>query len=154
MLLNYSRLFIIVIPYLTNAYYQNRYVAAPEMAQRYNMNARALMPSLNRLTRAGILRSRVGGNEPGYIFGRDPLSITFLDIINALEGERFFECCDEAIDGVKCDYKDKNVCKNKQECMMYDIFNGIILQTKTRLRKINLKEYAYAVAGSSGIMNV
>lgn len=152
MLLNYSRLFIIAIPYLTDAYYQNRYVPAPEIAGLYHMNVRALMPALKWLKRAGILRSRTGGNEPGFMFSRDPELITFLDIINVLEGEHFFECCDEVIDGVRCDYKDKNACKSKQECVMYDLFNGIILQVKTRLRKINLKEYACMMDKSLAIL--
>lgn len=131
-----TRLGLIACRHLVSGYYQDRYVSAPEIAEKNNMNVRALMPALRQMTRADILRSRVGGKEPGFIFSRNPKDISVLDILVALEGESYFVCCKELNSELKCD------CMDKHKCDMYELFNSIISQAKVRLSNISIKDYS------------
>lgn len=129
-----TRLGIIACRYLVNGYYENRYISAPEIAEQYNMNVRAVMPSLRQLTRMGILRSRVGGSTPGFIFAKDPALYSMLDIINALEGAATFNCCKELVPELKCD------CEDKTACGVFLFFNGMIDSATNRLSTMPIVE--------------
>lgn len=135
MFLTKTRLFLIACGYLKNSYYQSKYVPAPEIAEYYKMNTRALMPALVRLTQAGILRSRVGGKEPGFIFSRDPETITMLEVIRALEGDYSFSCCRELTDVVNCE------CDDKSKCKVYLLMNHTIAIARDKLNNMSLKDY-------------
>ena len=76
MLLLPTRLFLIVSSYLVQGYRERVKITARQMADKYNINARALMPALRRLTQVGILKSQIGGSKPGFIFTRDPSGIS------------------------------------------------------------------------------
>ena len=130
-----TRLGIIACRYLVQGYYENRYICAPEIAEQYNMNVRALMPSLRQLTRMGILRSRVGGSTPGFIFAKDPKKITLLQVLIALEGDAHFECCKKIIPDLKCD------CRKNTGCGVNTLFNGIIDNVSSQLSTITLAEH-------------
>lgn len=143
MFLAVTRLGLIACQYLAKCYAEGRYVAAPDIAERYNMNVRALMPALRQLTKAGILRSRVGGLEPGFIFSRDPEELTALDIVLALEGDREFLCSMDSISGVKCS------CNSKEECVLYETFNSMINYAKYKLSTISIKNYSKSSINSN-----
>lgn len=128
-----TRLGIIACRYLVQSYYENRYISAPEIAKHYNMNVRALMPALHQLTKAGILRSRVGGNTPGFIYSKDPKEFSLHQIIVVLEGEPHFACCNELITDLKCD-------KKCEDCILLSLFNGIIKNVKKQLSAITIAE--------------
>lgn len=132
-----TRLGIMACRYLANGYRENRYICAPEIAEHYNMNVRALMPSLRQLTRMGILRSRVGGNNPGFIFAKDPQKVTLLQILTALEGGTHFECCKELIPDLKCD------CKENGGCGVFKIFHSIIENASNHLSAITIADNAW-----------
>lgn len=136
MILTVTRLGIMACRYLAKGYYENRYISAPEIAEHYNMNVRALMPALRQLTRMGILRSRVGGNTPGFIFAKDPKEITLYQILNVLEGDTHFECCKELVPDLKCD------CETNESCGIYTLFHGIIKHTSNRFSAITIAEHA------------
>lgn len=131
-----TRLGIIACRYLVQGYYENRYICAPEIAEQYNMNVRALMPSLRQLTRMGILRSRVGGSTPGFIFAKDPKHFTLLQVLIALEGDVHFECCKKLIPGLKCD------CRENTGCGVYTLFNGVIDKVSSQFSTITIAEHA------------
>lgn len=136
MLLACTRYGLIACRYLTEGYYGNRYIPAPEIAEKYNMNIRALMPALRQLTRAGILRSRVGGTEPGFIFSRDPETISMLEILSALEGNLKITCCREIIKGLKCD------CHSKEHCVILSLLGNLFDQGKSNLSRLSIKDHA------------
>lgn len=135
MFLTTTRLFLIVSGYLADNYSKARYIPAPEMAMRYRINVRALMPSLVRLTRAGILSSRVGGKEPGFMFSRDPKDINMLEILRELEGDPCFTCCKDVLSTVQHD------CSDDNRCQLYILMNEAIDDIKEKMGNITLKEY-------------
>ena len=132
MLLLSTRLLLIVSSYLVEGYNNKVKITAPDIAKRYNVNSRALMPSLRRLTQAGILKSQVGGRDPGFIFARDPATISMYEFIATLEGEFYMSSCREIIDNASCDIND---CNN---CRIYKIINKGILTTINRLKNTSL----------------
>lgn len=136
MILTVTRLGIIACRYLVKGYDENRYISAPEIAEHYNMNVRALMPALRQMTRMGMLRSRVGGKEPGFIFAKDPAEITLYNVLSVLEGDAQFNCCKELMPELKCD------CQDKTQCGIFSLFNGVIGSATNRLNDISISEYA------------
>ena len=54
MFLNSTRYGLIACRYLVRGYYEGVWLSAPEIAEHYGMNVRALTPSLRQLSRAGI----------------------------------------------------------------------------------------------------
>lgn len=136
MFLASTRYALIACRSLTRGYFENRYSAAPDIAEVLNINVRALMPALRQLTRAGILRSRVGGKEPGFIFARHPREITLFEVLTALEGDNEVVCCKEVNPELRCD------CASKNGCFIYTIFSDLTHQVKIKLTKINMEEYS------------
>lgn len=59
-------------------------VASHDIAERQNLPARYLEPMLQKLVRAGILKS-VRGPQGGYILGRERRRISLTDIARVLE---------------------------------------------------------------------
>lgn len=131
-----TRLGIIACRYLVQGYYDNRYTSAPEIAEHYNMNVRALMLALHQLTKAGILRSRVGGATPGFIFAKDPKEFSLYQIMVVLEGEPHFECCKELISNLECN------AKKCDGCSIFAMFNRILDNVKNEFSAITMVEHA------------
>lgn len=123
MLLVSTRLVLLACNYLSEGYYQGKRIPAPELAAKYNINVRAIMPALRNLTRAGILSSQVGGREPGFIFTRDPKEISYYDIVSTLEGVPQFHCCKQIDKSLKCD------CDDVDKCELYRVFNLLSINT-------------------------
>ena len=134
MFLSSTRLFLVASSYLVHGYANKIKLTAPDIAARYKMNARALMPALRRLTQVGILKSQTGGATPGFIFARSPETISLYEIISALEGEFKFTSCSDQIADVTCELKD---CT---DCMLYKIMNEGINQTINQLKKATISE--------------
>ncbi len=88
-----TRLCIIACRHMVPYYYNNEYIKASDIADVYDFKIRSLSPAFTALTKVGILESRVGGRDRGFIFARDPKEITLYDIVRALEGEEVVECC-------------------------------------------------------------
>ena len=143
MLLANTRYGLIACRFLTEGYFNNRYISAPEIARKYNMNVRAIMPALRQLTRMGILNSRVGGLEPGFIFARNPKTISLLDIFTALEGNIKMACCREVIKGLKCD------CISKENCSILLLITSFFEQGKDRLACISIYDHFMKAKESS-----
>lgn len=131
-----TRLGIIACRYLVKGYYENKYISAPEIAEHYNMNVRALMPSLRQLTHRGILHSRVGGSTPGFIFAKDPKELTLYQILITLEGESHFECCKRLIPDLECN------CIENNGCSIFSFFHKLIDNTANQLSAITIAAHA------------
>lgn len=136
MFLASTRYALIACRYLTRSYLENRYCSAPEIADAFNINVRALMPALRQLTRAGILRSRVGGKEPGFIYTRHPSEISLLEVFTILEGDNEMLCCTEVNPTLKCD------CETKEKCFIFTIFGDLTQQTKMKLAAISIEKHS------------
>lgn len=102
MLTNPTRYGLIACRYLAWGWHYGVWLNAPEIAERYRINVRALSPALLRLVQAGILHSRVGGPKPGYMLSRDPAEIPMLEVVRALEGTFRMDCCRTVLPNVQC----------------------------------------------------
>ncbi len=138
MLLLPTRLFLIASGYFVQGYAEKIKITAPSIAKRYGMNSRALMPSLRRLTQVGILKSQVGGANPGFILAKSPDKITMYEIISALEGEFKISSCRDIMDNVNCEIKN---CDN---CSVFQSINIGMVVTVNKLKKTTLKEHVMA----------
>ncbi len=132
MFLTSTRLFIIVSRLLVDGYYKKRMITAPELADFFNVNKRALMPALHRLTQAGYLRSQIGGSTPGFRFTKDPKEINTGEIIRNLEGEMKMDSCRDLIPNVNC------ICDSCTNCLFYNKINQMIDDERKKLYKISL----------------
>lgn len=87
MLVPSNRLFYAIEAVLFIAYNgKSGAVASRDVAERQNLPARYLEPMLQKLVRAGILKS-VRGPQGGYILGRERRRISLADIARALGKE-------------------------------------------------------------------
>ena len=130
-----TRLAIIASRFMVEAYYNGYKIPSTDLATEYNMNTRALMPALRKLTQAGILRSQIGGNEPGFIFAKDPKLISLYDVITILEGETRISKCTEVINGICCDVED---CNN---CLFYQLTQKRIDNIKATFKNVTLFDH-------------
>ncbi len=129
---------------MVESYINKNMISAPELAEKFNINKRALMPSLHRLTQAGYLRSQIGGSNPGFIFTRDPRQISVTEIIRALEGELRMEPCRELLPDVNC------ACVDCESCMFHNSINKLIADSKAILSKTTLYDlYESTLDGKS-----
>ena len=130
-----TRLAIIASRFMVEAYYNGYKIPSTDLAAEYNMNMRALMPALRKLTRAGILRSQTGGNDPGFIFARDPKIISLYEVITILEGETKVLKCTEVINDICCDIED---CNN---CLFYTLTKKRIDNIKATFKSVTLFDH-------------
>ena len=130
-----TRLFLIASNFLVQGYSDKVKISAPSISKKYGMNARALMPSLSRLTQVGTLNSQVGGANPGFILARSPDKITMYEIILALEGEYKTSSCRDIMENVKCDIQN---CDN---CSIFQSINNGMFTMVNKLKATTLKEH-------------
>lgn len=131
---NSTRYGLIACRYLVRGYDEGVWLSAPEIAEHYGMNARALSLPLRQLSRAGILRSRRGGSHPGFILADDPGRVSLLDVLLALEGGMKVECCRRVIPELRCD------CR-PDTCSVCTIFDVELASLRGRLSAVSLRDY-------------
>lgn len=136
MILSSTRCALIACRYLVQGYNERGYVPATEVAEHYNMNARALMPALRRMVKCGLLYSRRGNTDAGFMFARHPEQINLWDIVSVLEGDLTFPCCKEVLGDITCD------CGRNSSCKINSILNDGFAQIKKELRQTNLSKFA------------
>ncbi len=130
-----TRLALIASRFLTEAYYNGYKIPSTDLTSEYNMNSRALMPALRKLTNAGILRSQTGGNEPGFIFARDPKTISLYEIITILEGKTMMMRCNELVNDICCDVED---CDN---CIFYTLTKEGLQNIKAKFENVTVFDH-------------
>lgn len=135
MFLTSTRISLIVCRGLVRSYKNNTKLTAPELAALYNLNIRILNTSLRTLVKAGVLNSQVGGSEPGFIFSRDPRSISLFEIVTVFEGESKMMCCKDVISNIKCDVDD---CAN---CLVYGGINQNLRDLSEKLKSISIYDH-------------
>lgn len=135
MLLVATRIAIISCQHLSRCYYDNKWTTAPDISERYSINVRSVNNALHILSRAGLLRSRVGGREPGYIFTRDPKTISLFDIVRAVEGEVDVVCCKDTISELKCE------CGDKSNCKLFEHMDSVVKTAYRQLAEISVADY-------------
>lgn len=85
MLVPSNRIFYAIEAVLFIAYNgKSQAIASRDVAERQNLPARYLEPIMQKMVRAGILKS-VRGPQGGYVLGRERRRITLADIAQVLE---------------------------------------------------------------------
>ncbi len=139
MLLTPTRLAIIVCTHLVPYFEQGQRMSVPEMEERFNINPRTLNPALRILVHAGILNSRTGGKDRGYILARDPREISVYDIIQLIQGEPKVECCTDSIGCTNCmAQKYPN-----GRCKVFNKLNKVLELTRQKIGDISLYSQYY-----------
>ncbi len=110
MLLKSTRLFFVIAPIMVEAYLQRRMVNLTFLAGVLNVNKRSLTPIMHRLMQVGCLKSQTGGTTPGFIFAKDPKTISLAEIIAHLEGHKGMESCWELFPDATHLIKDGHTC--------------------------------------------
>jgi len=67
-------------------------LSAKDVADAYGIPAQLLAKILQRLTKAGLLKSSAGMNG-GYALARDPRQISAFEVIHAIDGPLFLTSC-------------------------------------------------------------
>ncbi len=83
---------------------------------------------INILQSSNLIRS-IRGPKGGYILTRDPLEITVLDIITALEGSIFTVDC----------VADSEICKRSDSCVTRDVWSEVTSTVNEVLANITLQ---------------
>jgi len=135
MFLRSTKLALIAMHHLVEKYYEGVNSAAPNIAEVYNMNPRALMVALRRLTQVGILKSQTGGTHPGFILSKDPKDITMYEFIEALEDINKMTECRNEIEGVNCKFD------NCEKCKVYNIVDLGINEVYEQLKVLSLYDH-------------
>ena len=135
MLSNPTRYGLIACRYLVWGWHNNVWLNAPEIAERYRINVRALSPALRQLVMAGILRSQCGGTRPGFMLSRAPEEVTMLEVVRALEGNFRMDCCRTVLPCVQCSCTEDN-------CRVCGVFRGILDELRDRLSRMSLEDHA------------
>ncbi len=133
MLLIPTRLCILVCVYMVPRFYINKRMTVPEMNEKFNINPRTLTPALTRLVRVGVLNSRTGGNDRGYLLARDPKTISLYEIVHNIQGDLHMRCCTDVIDNCSACFIHKG-----GECKLFRQLNKAILHVKKELESISL----------------
>ena len=145
MLTNPTRYGLIACRYLVWGWHNGLWLTAPDIAERYGMNVRALSPALQQLVRAGVLRSRRGGTRPGFLLSRAPEKITMLEVMRALEGEYHIDCCRSVLPGIRC-----SCCSS--DCRICGLFRDMLDDLRSRLSSLSLEDHASTEDFSGGIL--
>lgn len=126
---------LIACRYFVAGWHNKVWITAPEVAEYYNMNVRALNPALQRLVRAGILRSRRGGNNPGFMLSRNPSEINMLEVMKALGGEMHIDCCKTVMPELKC------TCR-AEYCLICGTLRDTLNSMRAKLTDMSLERHA------------
>lgn len=125
-----------MVPY----YEQGRRMTMPEMEQRFGVNPRTLTPALRSLVHAGILNSRTGGSDRGYILARDPREISVYQIVQTIQGEPKVECCMEAVGCTNC----VAARLENGRCNIFNKLNSLLESTRTEIGRLSLHDQYYS----------
>ncbi|MFR9528007.1 MAG: Rrf2 family transcriptional regulator [Rikenellaceae bacterium] len=143
MILLSTRMCIICCSEFIRGYYAGQKTTATSLAEKFKLNIRTLNPALNKLTRAKILRSQVGGVDRGYILTRDPHDISIYDIIIASQGVNYMKTCNVALKGATCALPDCN------DCILFKTSKMITDQISEEYKKISIYDLYHNQEGLS-----
>ncbi len=114
-------------------YYEGIRLTVPEMKERFNVNPRTITPALTRLVRAGVLNSKTGGTERGYIFASDPKNVTVYDITTIIQGDFKMRCCRDVIGDEKACLVSKG-----GSCQVLEKMNAALQGVISELKSVTL----------------
>ncbi len=120
---------------LVDAWDRNERMSSLQLTEAHDFNARALSQNLTRLTRAGVLRSSVGGSSRGYQFAKDPRRISLNDILEVLEGKNTHLDCHHVLPQV-------SNTVSAQKCLLCLALEEVLEFKQNKLKEISIYDYA------------
>jgi len=122
--------------------YKKGPVTIKEIAKRQDMSAPYLEQLLNKLRRAGLIRSRKGPGG-GYILSKSPSDISVGDILSTLEGPiAITNCLDPA--------KEKPECSMVEKCVTRLLWQSLGEKIEKFLETISLNDLLIEEARLTG----
>ena len=121
---------------------EGRYLATRDLAELHGLPKEYLSKALQGLSQAGLVESALGPSG-GYRLAQAPENITFLDIVEAVEGSRSTFACTEIRKNMPCrpaGTKDGKICAIAQ--VMY----GADEAWRAHLRNVRLSDMLETLA--------
>jgi Rrf2 family protein len=115
-----------------------RYLATKTLAEFHGVPKEYLSKALQALSQAGIIASTLGPSG-GYRLARDAADITFLDIVEAVEGKRSTFACTEIRRNAPCREKADG---NKAPCAVARVMWHADEAWRAALRAVRLSDLA------------
>jgi Rrf2 family protein len=110
-----------------------------DVAEAYRIPQELLAKILQRLVRAGLLKSQHGSNG-GYVLARDPATITVFEVIRAIDGPLFITSCVTV----------RGNCVQHERCTIKEPMHKVNSSIEEVLRRITIADMAEDSAGGSG----
>ena len=107
-------------------------VSLSEISESQNIDINYLEQLFRKLRMAGIVKS-IRGRSGGYMFDKDPSSISVKDIMNAV---------DESLDATSC--KGKSSCNEGLKCNSHNLWQDLNILVDNYLSKISILNLAKA----------
>ncbi len=102
-----------------------------EISEATNVTKNYLLKVLKRLEKAGLALSH-RGSQGGYSLTCNPEKITFLEIVQALEGPPSLNVC----------LHDSEVCPRARNCSIHPIWSNVQEKMKEEMARYTLSEFA------------
>ena len=101
-------------------------VSLIDIATNQNIELNYLEQLFRKLRIAGIVKS-IRGRNGGYIYAKDPVSISIKEVMHAV---------DEVLDATKCN--GTSACHNGKKCSTHDLWNDLNILVDDYLKKITI----------------
>ena len=101
-------------------------VSLSDIATNQNIELNYLEQLFRKLRIAGIVKS-IRGRNGGYIYAKDPVSISIKEVMHAV---------DEVLDATKCN--GTSACHNGKKCSTHDLWNDLNILVDDYLEKITI----------------
>jgi Rrf2 family protein len=109
-----------------------------DVAEAYRIPQELLAKILQRLVRAGLLKSHHGSNG-GYVLARDPATITAYEVIRAIDGPLFITSCVTV----------RGNCVQHERCTVKEPMRKVNSSIEEVLRRITIADMAEDAPGGS-----
>lgn len=120
----------------------NRYLATKTLAEFHGIPKEYLSKALQSLSQASLLESTLGPTG-GYRLAKPPSEISFLDIIEAVEGKSQTFVCAEIRKNIPC--RPKDYCDAKP-CAIARVMWQADEEWRKKLRSVSLSDLAETLA--------
>ena len=123
----------------------NRYLATKDLAEFHGIPKEYLSKALQSLSQAAIVESTLGPSG-GYRLAKPPTEITFLDIVEAVEGKKSTFVCTEIRKNNPC--RDASYCDTKS-CPVARIMWEADEEWRKKLRSVRLSDLVATIEAES-----
>lgn len=117
-------------------------ITIKEIAKKQNIPEKFLRKIIPKLCNAGLIKT-FKGNGGGISFGRNPDTITPLEIINAIEGPLALNKC----------LIDKAFCSNTRWCSVHTLWCDIQIEMRKKLSSKSIKTLAIETLNRRNSLN-